>query len=66
MLSPNCFWMMGDERQADLGALLVFRYWLRQQLGELAAEEELAAESIATMPEREPGSTDSSYGRLFF
>ena len=28
---------MGDERLADLGALLVFRHWLRCQLDELAA-----------------------------
>jgi len=60
MLSPNCFWMMGDERLADLGALLVFRHWLHQQL------EELATQSDATIPEQEPGSPEVSYGRLFF
>lgn len=60
MLSPNCFWMMGDERLADLGALLVFRHWLRQQL------EELTAESDATLAERQSGSSEASYGRLFF
>ena len=60
MLSPNCFWMMGDERLADLGALLVFRQWLRQQL------EELAAENIATISERQSSVSESTYGRLFF
>jgi len=60
MLSPNCFWMMGDERLADLGALLVFRHWLRQQL------DELAAESDAELAERQPGSSETPYGRLFF
>jgi hypothetical protein len=60
MLSPNCFWMMADDRLADLGALLVFRHWLRQQL------EELAVQSDATIPEQEPDSPKESYGRLFF
>jgi hypothetical protein len=60
MLSPNCFWMMGDERLADLGALLVFRQWLRQQL------EDLAAESDAELAERQPETSETPYGRLFF
>ena len=60
MLSPNCLWMMGDERLADLGALLVFRHWLRQQL------EELAAESDAELAARQPDTSESPYGRLFF
>jgi hypothetical protein len=60
MLSPNCFWMMDEERLADLGALLVFRHWLRQQLAELAGE----ADVISLEPPSE--SPDTSYGRLFF
>ena len=60
MLSPGCVWMMDDERLADLGALLVFRHWLRQELEELAGERE------AGMSWREPGSREASYGRLFF
>lgn len=60
MLSPNCFWMMGEERLADLGALLVFRHWLHQQLAELAGEAEaITLEQPSDSPER-------SYGRLFF
>lgn len=60
MLSPNCFWMMGDERLADLGALLVFRHWLRQQL------EELTAEGDATVAQRQRGISEVSHSRLFF
>lgn len=52
--------MMGDERLADLGALLVFRQWLRQQL------EDLAAESDAELAERQPETSETPYGRLFF
>ena len=68
MLSPNCIWLMGDERLADLGALLVFRHWLRCQLDELAAVSlEAPASGLplaqqAPISEKEPG----SYGRLFF
>ena len=60
MLSPNCFWMMDEERLADLGALLVFRHWLRQQLAELAGE---ADASPLEPPSECP---ETSYGRLFF
>jgi hypothetical protein len=60
MLSPNCFWMMGEERLADLGALLVFRHWLRQQLAELAGE----GDGIALEPTSD--SPETSYSRLFF
>lgn len=60
MLSPNCFWMMDEERLADLGALLVFRHWLRQQLEELAGE----AEGMVLEPPSD--SPEGSYGRLFF
>jgi hypothetical protein len=60
MLSPNCFWMMDEERLADLGALLVFRHWLRQQLAELAGE----ADASPLEPPCE--SPETSYGRLFF
>jgi len=35
--------MMDEERLADLGALLVFRHWLRQQLAELAGEADASA-----------------------
>jgi hypothetical protein len=60
MLSPNCFWMMDEERLADLGALLVFRHWLRQQLAELAGEPDL-------IPLDPPSDcSEASYGRLFF
>lgn len=61
MLSPNCFWMMDEERLADLGALLVFRHWLRQQLEELAGE---AADGMVLEPPSD--SPEASYGRLFF
>ena len=60
MLSPNCFWMMDEEHLADLGALLVFRHWLRQQLAELAGE---ADASLLEPPSESP---ETSYGRLFF
>jgi hypothetical protein len=52
--------MMDEERLADLGALLVFRHWLRQQLAELAGE----ADVISLEPPSE--SPETSYGRLFF
>jgi hypothetical protein len=60
MLSPNCFWMMDEERLADLGALLVFRHWLRQQLVELAGEGD------ALILEPPSDALETSYGRLFF
>ena len=60
MLSPNCFWMMDEERLADLGALLVFRHWLRQQLAELAGE----ADASALEPPSD--ASETSYGSLFF
>ena len=60
MLSPNCFWMMGEERLADLGALLVFRHWLRQQLADLAGE----GDAIALEPPFD--SPETPYSRLFF
>jgi hypothetical protein len=52
--------MMDEERLADLGALLVFRHWLRQQLEELAGE----AEGMVLEPPSD--SPEGSYGRLFF
>ena len=60
MLSPNCFWMMNEERLADLGALLVFRHWLRQQLAELAGE----GDAITLAPPSD--APETSCGRLFF
>ena len=60
MLSPNCFWMMDEERLADLGALLVFRHWLRQQLAELAGEADASALELSF------DASETSYGRLFF
>ena len=60
MLSPNCFWMMDEERLADLGALLVFRHWLRQQLAELAGEADASALELSS------DASETSYGRLFF
>ncbi len=59
MLSPGCVWLMGDERLADLGALLVFRHWLRGQLEELAGESQ-------PLPEQACERGEEPYGRLFF
>jgi hypothetical protein len=53
--------MMDEERLADLGALLVFRHWLRQQLEELAGE---AEDGIALQPPSD--SPEGAYGWLFF
>jgi hypothetical protein len=60
MYSIRCIWLMDDERLADLGALLVFRHWLRQQLAELAGE------NAGIVPARDPGLPEATYGRLFF
>lgn len=60
MLSTRCIWLMDEERLADLGALLVFRHWLRQQLAELAGEE------AVVVPPCDPAQPEARYGRLFF
>ena len=63
MFSTRCIWLMDDARLADLGALLVFRHWLRQQLAELAGEEAGAGGADPARALRPP---EGSYGRLFF
>lgn len=59
MLSPGCIWMNDDERLADLGALLVFRHWLRLQIEQLATETPAGTDAGCD-------ETDGTYGRLFF
>jgi hypothetical protein len=54
--------MLTDARLADLGALLIFRHWLRCQLQEMAGlrDEEL----YPFRPEQQ--SSEQRFSRLFF
>ena len=55
-------WSFSEDRLADLGALLVFRHWLRSQLQD-------QAEAQAAQLERQVSAVESDeprYGRLFF
>ena len=59
---PTPLWLLSDARLADLGALLVFRHWLRCQLQELAGLQEGDLYPFRPGPETE----DRIYSRLFF
>jgi hypothetical protein len=52
-----------DERLADLGALLVFRHWLRQQLQEMAGLNDQELYPFRPALEQPP---ERRYSRLFF
>lgn len=60
----DCILMRGDDRLADLGALLVFRHWLRRQIQEMAGLDDAALYPLrfTVEPEAEP----QRCGRLFF
>jgi hypothetical protein len=62
-VAPTPIWMFTDARLADLGALLIFRHWLRCQLQEMAGlrDEEL----YPFRPEQQQG-PDQRLSRLFF
>jgi hypothetical protein len=60
---PTPFWLLSDARLADLGALLVFRHWLRCQLQEMAGLEESELYPYLPSAEQEP---ERRYSRLFF
>jgi hypothetical protein len=61
-VAPTPIWMLTDARLADLGALLIFRHWLRCQLQEMAGlrDEEL----YPFRPEQQ--SSEQRFSRLFF
>ena len=55
-------WNFSEDRLADLGALLVFRHWLRSQLQDQAEAQAAQLEPQASVAEPE----EPRYGRLFF
>ena len=55
-------WSFSEDRLADLGALLVFRHWLRSQLQDQAKAKAAQLEPQAFAAEAE----EPRYGRLFF
>ena len=55
-------WGFSDDRLADLGALMVFRHWLRSLLNDQAqAKADASVGNTTPSPEAEP-----RYSRLFF
>lgn len=60
----DCILLRSDDRLADLGALLVFRHWLRLQIQEMAGLDDAALYpfSASVEPEAEP----QRCSRLFF
>ena len=60
--SPAEIWGFSDDRLADLGALMVFRHWLRSLLNDqVDAQAAPSRGNVMPKPEAEP-----RYGRLFF
>ncbi|MEY3757875.1 MAG: hypothetical protein RLZZ263_1029 [Cyanobacteriota bacterium] len=55
-------WNFSEDRLADLGALLVFRHWLRSQLQDQAEAQAAQLERQVSAVELE----EPRYGRLFF
>jgi hypothetical protein len=62
-LTPTPIWMLTDARLADLGALLIFRHWLRCQLQEMAGLDDNELYPFRPESPRDP---DRRYSRLFF
>ena len=60
--SESGVWSFSEDRLADLGALLVFRHWLRSQLQDQAEAKAAQLEPQASTAEPE----EPRYGRLFF
>lgn len=59
---PSGIWSFSEDRLADLGALIVFRHWLRGLLKDQAGAKEVQRE-----PQASAGAADEPrYGRLFF
>jgi hypothetical protein len=55
--------MLTDARLADLGALLIFRHWLRCQLQEMAGLRDEELYPFLPDQQREP---EERFSRLFF
>jgi len=55
-------WSFSEDRLADLGALLVFRHWLRSQLQDQTEAKAAQLEPQDSAVESE----EPRYGRLFF
>ena len=62
-LPPTPIWMLTDARLADLGALLIFRYWLRCQLQEMAG---LKDDELYPFRQEAPRDGQQRFSRLFF
>jgi len=54
-------WSFSEDRLADLGALLVFRHWLRSQL-----QDQAGANAAQLEPQVSAAADEPRYGRLFF
>ncbi len=63
-MSPTPIWLLSDARLADLGALLVFRHWLRRHLQDMAGLDD--AELYPFRPDITAPPQDRRYSRLFF
>jgi hypothetical protein len=55
--------MLTDARLADLGALLIFRHWLRCQLQEMAG---LRDEELYPFRQERAAEQEQRFSRLFF
>jgi hypothetical protein len=62
-LPPTPIWLLTDARLADLGALLIFRHWLRCQLQEMAG---LKDEELYPFRQESPRDGQQRFSRLFF
>ncbi len=62
-MAPTPIWMFTDARLADLGALLIFRHWLRCQLQEMAGLKDDELYPFRAEQKQDP---DQHFSRLFF
>lgn len=62
-MTPTPIWMLTDARLADLGALLIFRHWLRCQLQEMAG---LDDDELYPFRPKRPQEPERRFSRLFF
>ena len=62
-MTPTPIWMLTDARLADLGALLIFRHWLRCQLQEMAG---LRDEELYPFRRDQQRDGEQRFSRLFF
>ena len=62
-MAPTPIWLLTDARLADLGALLIFRHWLRCQLQEMAG---LRDEELYPFRPEQRKDPDERFSRLFF